>query len=457
MSFKLKINSNGYSNLYGYGIPDLVKALGLNIDPLELDKLKTSQFNNNVALNALNALEAWQAGYTGMGVKVGVFDGGVGLNTAEASLELPNAILYKDAVDTLSSHGFRVSQYILAKNQMPVSVGGTGEKSETGSMNERDVTGVAFDAKFYFACADLHTIGINIPNNEEAAFQWFVEQGVDVINWSGTAKYNSSVHQAALKLAHDSGIIVVFAAGNLSMGMDEGRGQDILKYAQDFDNIIVASSTMPESRELYNYSNHSGDMEHSNFTVVEDHSYAFYPSGLYEKDINGTSFAAPYLTGVVALIIQKLRDNEEYDFKGDYQRVIQLLKSSSSIPNESGVVLSTDEKSTHDLTIIVDAGVLGKDAKILKDIVETIEVSDGEIVSHSLGYNGEAYDYATVDELIMTIARDGVFTSEFYDELQEFAPSSATLTYTDLVAIVGVANLDQSLIMIASSDGYIVG
>ena len=74
MPFKHTISSTGFSNLFGYGMPDLIKALELDVGPLEINKLRTSQFNNNVALNALNALEAWQAGYTGSGVKVGVFD-----------------------------------------------------------------------------------------------------------------------------------------------------------------------------------------------------------------------------------------------------------------------------------------------------------------------------------------------------------------------------------------------
>ena len=342
MPYKHTISSTGFSNLFGYGIPDLIKALELGVDPLEIDKLRTSEFNNNVALNALNALEAWQAGYTGKGVKVGVFDAGVGINTPEALLELPNAVLYRDAVDIVSSHGFRVSQYILAKNQMPSSVGGTDQKSEVGSADERDVTGVAFDADFYFASADLHSIGINIGNNEEAAFQWFVEQNVDVINWSGSLRYDfGSQFYRAIELAHEKGIIIVVSAGNDAMGMDEGRIFSILRYANEFDNIVVASSTMPDTLELYSYSNHAGDIVHNNFTVVEDYSYAFYPSGEYESNINGTSFAAPYLTGAVALIIQKLRNEGKYDIEGDYREVIRLLKNSASIPSQSDAVLTS--------------------------------------------------------------------------------------------------------------------
>lgn len=457
MPFKHTISSTGFSNLFGYGIPDLIKALELDVNSYEIEKLRTSDFNNNVALNALNALEAWQAGYTGKGVKVGVFDQGVGLNTAEALLELPDAVLYRDAIDTAGSHGFRVAQYILAKNQMPSKVGGTGEKSEIGSADERDVTGLAFDSDFFFASADLHTIGINVSNNEEAAFQWFVEQDVDVINWSGSLRYEpGSQFYRAIQLAHKKGIIIVVSAGNDTMGMDEGRDTSILSYANTFDNIVVASSTMPDTLDLYDYSNHAGDIEHNNFTVVEDYSHALYPSGEYEKDIRGTSYAAPYLTGVVSLIIQKLRNEEKYDVEGDYREVIRLLKNSASMPSQSSAMTDSDGTSTYDLTILVDAGVLGESAEILKGITETVEVIGGNIVRHSLQYANSEYSYEEVDRLIMTITRDGEFTSEFRDEVRDFSPSASTIGYSDLLSIVGVENINETLLRIAYSDGSFV-
>lgn len=457
MPFKHTISSTGFSNLFGYGIPDLIKALELDVNSYEIEKLRTSDFNNNVALNALNALEAWQAGYTGKGVKVGVFDQGVGLNTAEALLELPNAVLYRDAIDTAGSHGFRVAQYILAKNQMPSKVGGTGEKSEIGSADERDVTGLAFDSDFFFASADLHTIGINVSNNEEAAFQWFVEQDVDVINWSGSLRYApGSQFYRAIQLAHERGIIIVVSAGNNSMGMDEGRYTSILNYANTFDNIVVVSSTMPDTLDLYNYSNHAGDIEHNNFTVVEDYSHALYPSGEYERDIFGTSFAAPYLTGVVSLVIQKLRSEGKYDIEGDYREVIRIIKNSASMPSQSGAMTDSDGTSTYDLTILVDAGVLGESAEILKGITETVEVIGGNIVRHSLQYANSEYSYDEVDRLIMTITRDGEFTSEFRDEVRDFSPSASTIGYSDLLSIVGVENINETLLRMAYSDGSFV-
>ncbi|MCY4270884.1 MAG: S8 family serine peptidase [Gammaproteobacteria bacterium] len=331
--FEHVINENGYSNLYGYGMIDLIKALGLNISPDDLQKLKESEYNNNVSLNALNALEAWKAGYTGKGVKVGIFDSDSGFDSNALNHEFSNVELLSSKLVDDGDHGFVVSQYMVAKNHLPASLGGSGEKSETGSEKERDVTGVAFDSKLYVAAADLHLIGVHDDDLTAPQFQWLADNGVDVINWSGTQRpITNQDHYNALKIAQENGIIVVIAAGNLGIGMNAGRTQNnTLDFAKEFDNIIIASALVPNRPiELYGFSNHAGGLEHNHFSVVEDYSKSYFPSGEYERDASGTSLAAPYLAGAVALIIQKLRDEGRYDFEGDYKQVIDLLKRSAS-------------------------------------------------------------------------------------------------------------------------------
>ncbi|MCY3688721.1 MAG: S8 family serine peptidase [Gammaproteobacteria bacterium] len=331
--FDHTVTPDGYSNLYGYGIPDLNKALGLNINRDDLQKLKESEYNNNVSLNALNALEAWKAGYTGKGVKIGIFDSDSGFDSDALSHEFSNVELFSPELVDDGDHGFVVAQYIVAKNHLPESLGGSGEKSEIGSDTQRDVTGVAFDSELYVAAADLHLIGVHDDDLTAPQFQWFADNGIDVINWSGSQRsITDEDHYNALKIAHENGIIVIIAAGNNGLGMDARRqGNNTLDFAREFDNIIIVSALMPNHPlELYGFSNNAGDLEHNHFAIVEDYSNAYFPSGEYEKNVFGTSLAAPYLAGAVSLIIQKLRDEGKYDFEGDYKQVVELLKNSAS-------------------------------------------------------------------------------------------------------------------------------
>ena len=85
------------------------KALGLNINQDDLQKLQESEYNNNVSLNALNALEAWKAGYTGKGMKVGIFDSDSGFDSDALIHEFSNVKLFSpnpsllENVDSLES------------------------------------------------------------------------------------------------------------------------------------------------------------------------------------------------------------------------------------------------------------------------------------------------------------------------------------------------------------------
>ena len=397
--FEHVINDNGYSNLYGYGMIDLSRALGLNIDSDDIQKLNESEFNNNIALNALNALEAWKAGYTGEGVRVGVIDGGEGMNTEAANHEFSDLTIRIDTVAARGAHGFRVAQYIVAENHLPEPLGGNGEKPETGSEALRDVTGVAFDAKLYFADPDLSDLGIVIPGYEAGIFRWFVEQGVDVINWSGSLRYDGDSHREALRLAHEHGIIVVMAAGNSGAAMDGFRTNDILNFVNDYDNMIVASALRPETPiEHYDFSNHAGSVEHNHFAVVEDYSHAYYPSGEYEQNVNGTSFAAPYLAGAVALIIQKLRNEGNYDYEGDYKKVIQLLKDSAYLPNFDNVI-EDNRISVETISYPDQTGFDGRE----KGYVElTVEMDD------SFGLIGISHLLEREDSFQIDLSREGV-------------------------------------------------
>jgi hypothetical protein len=111
----------------------------------------------------------------------------------------------------------------------------------------------------------------------------------------------------------------------------------------------------------------------------------------------------------------------------------------------------------HTLSVIVDKGVLASSATLLKGLSEMITYTDGISTKHTVEYSGLTFDYSAIDSLITTVTRDDEFTTEFRKELTDFAPTSVNLSYKDAVLLIGLANIDNTLIAIAGADGNYVG
>ena len=106
-------------------------------------------------------------------------------------------------------------------------------------------------------------------------------------------------------------------------------------------------------------------------------------------------------------------------------------------------------EGVHSLTVI--ANVLGS-IMFLDGLTETVTAS-----SHSIEYNGTTFDYEQVDGIITTVVRDGEFTSEFAAEIAESFPDSAGISYSTAVALIGQANMESTLMMVASAGGNYIG
>lgn len=107
---------------------------------------------------------------------------------------------------------------------------------------------------------------------------------------------------------------------------------------------------------------------------------------------------------------------------------------------------------TNTLSVIVDKGVLGSDAVLLKDLKETTTTLDGRIQSHKVEYAGIVYGFTEIDAFITTVTRDGEFTQEFRVEIAQAYPGVENILYADAVGIVGISNIDQILLGVAGFD-----
>ena len=111
---------------------------------------------------------------------------------------------------------------------------------------------------------------------------------------------------------------------------------------------------------------------------------------------------------------------------------------------------------THTLSVIVDKGILGPSAVLLKGLTEKMTLTNGTISAHTVEYSGSIFDYKQIDSLMTTVVRDGEFSDEFRKELTDAIPSTSSLTYKDAVVLVGSINIDNQLIYVAGLDGSYV-
>jgi hypothetical protein len=191
------------------------------------------------------------------------------------------------------------------------------------------------------------------------------------------------------------------------------------------------------------------------FAFVNVSSAAYQISGVSSEDIGipltgVVSFANGLGQLLIPIISDRLTEGRE-----TLQISIGTSTQSISIDDKSTAApVLTNE--THTLAAIVDRGVLGLEAVLLKGLLEKVTLTDGVVTSHTITYGSNTYEYTQVDPLIMTVTRDGDFTTEFKQEISALAPTAANLTYSDAVQLVGSVAIDTVLLHIAGVDGLYV-
>lgn len=130
----------------------------------------------------------------------------------------------------------------------------------------------------------------------------------------------------------------------------------------------------------------------------------------------------------------------------------ETVTSTETSPIQS----SAPTTNTHSSLILVDAGVISDDPIWIKGVLEEITKSNNIEIEHKLTVNGQTYQYEEVDALISVVTRDDQFTEEFQNEIRDLAPTFSSVTYAEVVNLVGVLNIDSVLLHIAGSDGSFV-
>lgn len=230
-------------------------------------------FNEDYALDLINASEAWDYSTGDAGTIVGISDGSFYTNHEELQNQYTSVTNNQYAPVQYYYHGTAVAT---------TAAGATDNASGKSSIG-------------YNCSMALNTVGYN-------QLLQLTYDGAKVINasWGSGCSYNSYC-QAIINEVHNFGTIIVASAGN---GGTCG-GPTALVYPAAYDNVIAVSSVGPKDNHERTVGNPSTTHQHNSSVDIcapgYDVALTVAPGWYFTG--NGTSFAAPYVSGTIGLML----------------------------------------------------------------------------------------------------------------------------------------------------------
>lgn len=249
-----------------------------NVLAVEQDIIvKTNSQTVDWGVNKIQAQTAWSSSYTGKGVKIGIVDTGIAnhedLSVAGGAAFTSYTTSYLDD----NGHGTHVAGIIGAKN------------------NGYGIVGVANEASLY-SIKVLGNDGAGYLSDIIAGIDWCITNKMDIINLSLGSSVPSTALQQEVDKAYNQGILVVAAAGN--DGTSDGA-TDTVDYPAKYSSVIaVAAIDSNNKRPSFSSTGNTVEVAAAGVNVLSTYLNNKYVS------MSGTSMAAPFVTGDLALLKQ---------------------------------------------------------------------------------------------------------------------------------------------------------
>lgn len=251
-----------------------------NIEFVEYDYLMTisltpndPNYSSQVYLPYMNTPAAWDITTGNRDVKVAVLD--TGINTTNTDMKNINVSGYNVIAGTTNyaddhGHGTMVTSVIAAQMN-----------------NAFGFAGIAPDVSF-LSVKVMSSSGTGTYSDMIKGIEYAVNQGASVINMSIGGRTASSALQLAVKSAVDKGVTIVAAAGNESASS--------ISYPAAYPEVIGVGAI-----DIY-----GNKMSFSNtgtgLTIMAGGSARVATFTDFISTATGTSFASPYVAGLVALM-----------------------------------------------------------------------------------------------------------------------------------------------------------
>ena len=298
--YELSVNKNSYANALAASVefgetelfaavdPGVVYEVQLYDTPCATDSL----FDDQWGLDAINACDAWEITTGDTNIHVAVIDQGVDLSHREFSnLNVTASYDTYNGSNIYGTHGTLVSGVIFSNH------------------DNNNIAGVAPDASLIKICDTIIGLFEDMMPRMTIAFNYAVAHGADVINnsWGGPCSYDhwtfprwfmdDAIENALNNGRNGKGCVVVFASGNYNPYLS---GFSSVTYPANAMDGILAVGSMNSNYHRSDFSCYGAELD---VVAPGEGIYTTTLNNQYEDAANGTSFAAPHVSGVAALML----------------------------------------------------------------------------------------------------------------------------------------------------------
>ena len=249
-----------------------------NVAAVEVDKkIQINSQTVDWGISRTEAPKAWESQLTGKGIKVAVIDSGIANHEDLVISGGASFVSYTNSYHDDNGHGTHVAGIIGAKN------------------NAIGTVGIAPDSSIY-AVKSLDQNGSGYLSDIVAGVDWSIQNNMDIVNMSLGTTTHSSTLQQIVDTAYNKNILVVAAAGN--NGTSDGSGDSVNYPARYSSAIAVSATDSSDNRASFSATGATIEVAAPGVGIAST-----YINNSYAR-MNGTSMAAPYAAGNLALMKQ---------------------------------------------------------------------------------------------------------------------------------------------------------
>jgi thermitase len=298
-----------------WGLHNEGQSFGATIDPIWGTLIFPAY--SGTADADIDAPEGWNLSTGSTDINIAILDSGVScahVDLDSKCIEQVNFVgEHGSSVSDVIGHGTHVAAIAAAETDNGIGTAGVAQQASIGSL------------KVCYEDYSLAILGIIQGVCEDAdiaeAIVYAADHGYHVINMSLAGPQDSAALQDAVNYAWSNGVVIVAAAGN-----DYGAGRS---YPAAYENVIAVAATDYYDNLAY-FSNFSTDSDDWVSVAAPGHTIlsavpgaqcgvaANDPLGCYDWK-TGTSMAAPYVSGIAALLWSYLETPDNMQIRSNIE------------------------------------------------------------------------------------------------------------------------------------------